>query len=253
MVGMLVLLFKRSPITIPFKSFFKLEKAFVTKILSIGVPSAGEHLSYNISQIVLTVMITMIGASALATRVYIFNFMSVLTVFSMAITKGMQIFIGQLVGARKQEDAYHYMFMGLKIALVITVIIGSLFTLFGRQIFSLFTDNPTIIRLGATILVFELVLQPARTANLIIISALRAAGDAEFPVLIGISVMWGILVPLAYFLSIHLQLGLPGIWIAMITDECIRASLMYVRWKKKRWIGKSIARDERELELETCS
>lgn len=253
MVGMLVLLFKRSPITIPFKSFFKLEKAFVTKILSIGVPSAGEHLSYNISQIVLTVMITMIGASALATRVYIFNFMSVLTVFSMAITKGMQIFIGQLVGARKQEDAYHYMFMGLKIALVITVIIGSLFTLFGRQIFSLFTDNPTIIRLGATILVFELVLQPARTANLIIISALRAAGDAKFPVLIGISVMWGILVPLAYFLSIHLQLGLPGIWIAMITDECIRASLMYVRWKKKRWIGKSIARDERELELETCS
>ncbi|MDZ7835666.1 MAG: MATE family efflux transporter [Alkalibacterium sp.] len=43
MLGMLVLLFKRSPISIPFKSFIRLEKEFVGKILSIGVPSAGEH------------------------------------------------------------------------------------------------------------------------------------------------------------------------------------------------------------------
>ncbi|MDZ7835665.1 MAG: MATE family efflux transporter [Alkalibacterium sp.] len=188
----------------------------------------------------------MLGATALATRVYIFNFMSVLTVFSMAITKGMQIFIGQLVGARKQDDAYHYMFMGLKIALVITVIIGGLFTVFGRQIFSVFTDDPGIIALGSSILVLELILQPARTGNLIIISALRAAGDAKFPVLIGITVMWGVLVPLAYYLAIHLGMGLPGIWLAMLTDEWIRATLMFLRWKKKRWIGKSIANAELE-------
>ncbi|WP_423189090.1 MATE family efflux transporter [Alkalibacterium sp. f15] len=240
MIGMLVILFKRSPVAISFKSFFKMEKDFADKILGIGIPSAGEQLSYNMSQIALTVMITTLGATALATRVYIFSFMSVLTVFSLAITKGMQIFIGQLVGAQKQEDAYHYMLAGLKVALVITLIIGSFFAVFGTQIFSLFSSNPNIIALGSVILIMELIIQPARTGNLVIISALRAAGDAKFPVLIGITVMWGVLVPLGYLFSIHLGLGLPGIWMAMIIDEWIRASLMYLRWKNKRWIGKSL-------------
>lgn len=241
MIGMYVLLQKRMENPLSFKELFTYEKEYASKILAIGVPSAGENLSYNVSQIVLTMMITTLGATALATRVYSQNLMSVLTVFSLSIAKGMQIYIGQLVGARKQKDAYHTLFVGLKYAVIITIIIGSFFALFGRQIFGIFSDDPNLIQLGAMILVIELLLQPARTGNLVVISALRAAGDAVFPVMVGIAVMWGVLVPLAYFLGITLNLGLVGIWAAMLVDEWIRASLMYIRWKKKRWLGKSLA------------
>lgn len=240
MVGMFVLLFRRMPVRIPVKSFFKLKKTFAMKILNIGVPSAGEQLSYNVSQIVLTIMITTLGATALATRVYTQNFMSVLVIFSVSIAKGMQIFIGQLVGAGKQKEAFKYMYTGLKFASIVTIAIGGLFTFFSRQIFSIFSDDPGLIALGASILVIELLLQPARTGNMVIISALRAAGDAKFPVIIGIAVMWGLLVPLAYVLGIVLGYGLPGIWFAMVVDEWIRASLMYARWKKKRWMNKRL-------------
>ncbi|SFC38882.1 putative efflux protein, MATE family [Alkalibacterium subtropicum] len=240
MVGMFVLLTKRMPVKMSLSSFFKLKKEYSAKILHIGVPSAGEQLSYNVSQLVLTIMITTLGATALATRVYSQNFMSVLVIFSLSIAKGMQIFIGQLVGAKKQDEAYAYMFMGFKFAGLVTIVIGSLFALFGRQIFSFFTDDPSLIALGSTIMIIELFLQPARTSNLVIISALRAAGDAKFPVLIGVTVMWGVLVPLAYLFGIVLGFGLPGIWMAMLIDEWIRGSLMYFRWKKKRWMNKRL-------------
>ena len=95
--------------------------------------------------------------------------------------------------------------------------------------------------MGALILVIELLLQPARTGNLVIISALRASGDSVFPVMIGIKIMWGVLVPLAYALGIVMEFGLVGIWIAMLIDEWIRACLMFFRWKNKRWLGKSIS------------
>ncbi|EXJ22351.1 Multi antimicrobial extrusion protein [Alkalibacterium sp. AK22] len=242
MVGMFFLLVKRLPVRMPFSDFFKLKKEFASKILNIGVPSAGEQLSYNVSQLVLTVMVTTLGATALATRVYSQNFLSVLVIFSLSIAKGMQIFIGQLVGARKEDEAYQYMFTGFKFAVIVTVIIGSLFALFGRQIFGFFSDDPQLIALGSTIMIIELLLQPARTGNLVIISALRAAGDAKFPVLVGIAVMWGILVPLAYLFAIVLGLGLPGIWFAMLIDEWIRGSLMYFRWKKKRWMNKRLVK-----------
>ncbi|GAA0356683.1 hypothetical protein GCM10008932_07060 [Alkalibacterium iburiense] len=241
MIGLFIILHKRMTEPLTIKEFFSYEKEYASKILAIGVPSAGEILSYNVSQIVLTMMITTLGATALATRVYSQNLMSVLTVFSLSIAKGMQIYIGQLVGARKQTDAYHTLFVGLKYATIITIIIGSIFALFGRQIFGIFSNDPNLIQLGAMILVIELLLQPARTGNLVIISALRAAGDAVFPVMVGIAVMWGVLVPLAYVLGITLNLGLVGIWAAMLVDEWIRASLMFIRWKKKRWLGKSIA------------
>lgn len=240
MIGMFILLTKRMPVNMSVGSFFRLKKEFATKILNIGVPSAGEQLSYNVSQLVLTVMITTLGATALATRVYSQNFMAVLVIFSLSIAKGMQIFIGQLVGADKLDEAYKYMFMGFKFAGLVTVMIGSIFALFGQHIFSFFTDDPSLIALGSTILVIEFFLQPARTSNLVIISALRAAGDAKFPVMIGVIVMWGVLVPLAYLFGIVLGFGLPGIWMAMLIDEWIRGSFMFFRWKQKRWMTKRL-------------
>lgn len=240
MVGLFILLGKRMDNPLSFKELFTYDKEYASKILGIGVPSAGEQLSYNISQIVLTMMITTLGATALATRVYSTNLMSVLTVFSLSIAKGMQIYIGQLVGARKTDEAYNALFVGLKYATIITIIIGGIFALFGKQIFGIFSSDPNLIMLGALILVIELLLQPARTGNLVIISALRASGDAVFPVMVGITIMWGVLVPLAYVLGIVMEFGLVGFWVAMLVDEWIRASIMFFRWKNKRWLGKSI-------------
>lgn len=240
MVGLFILLGKRMDNPLSFKELFTYDKEYASKILGIGVPSAGEQLSYNISQIVLTMMITTLGATALATRVYSTNLMSVLTVFSLSIAKGMQIYIGQLVGARKTDEAYNALFVGLKYATIITIIIGGIFALFGKQIFGIFSSDPNLIMLGALILIIELLLQPARTGNLVIISALRASGDAVFPVMVGITIMWGVLVPLAYVLGIVMEFGLVGFWVAMLVDEWIRAGIMFFRWKNKRWLGKSI-------------
>lgn len=249
-VSMFVLfsiLLKRLPTKLPFKAFFKFDLSYLKKILGIGVPAAGEQLSYNISQIVLTVFITSLGATALATRVYAQNLMSLMTVFSMSISKGMQIFIGQLVGAGKEKEAYSSMFIGVRTALTVALSVGSLLAIFGRQVFMIFTGDPDIIALGTVILIIGLILEPGRTSNLVIISALRAAGDARFPVMIGICVMWGVLVPLAYFLGITLNFGLPGIWIAMLVDEWIRAIIMWTRWRGKRWMGKAVVEQTKRL------
>jgi len=248
MVVLFLLLLKRMPTKLPLKAFFTFEKEYLRKILGIGVPAAGEQLSYNISSIVITIFITSLGATALSTRVYAQNLMSLMTVFSMSISKGMQIFIGQLVGAGKEKEAYSNMFIGLRIALTVALSVGTLLAIFRSQVLSIFTDDPAVIALGSTILIIGLILEPGRTSNLVIISALRAAGDAKFPVVIGISVMWGILVPLAYLLGITLGFGLAGIWIAMLIDEWIRAILMFIRWRRKDWMGKAVVQVKNQVQ-----
>lgn len=240
MIGIFILLVRRMPIKLPFRAFLTFERVYLKKILQIGVPAAGEHLSYNIAQIVITIFVTTIGSTALATRVYAQNFMALMTIFSMSISKGMQIFVGQLVGAGKEEEAYSYMYVGLRYAMGVALTVGAILAVFGQQVFGFFSDDPEIIRLGASVLIVGFILEPGRTSNLIIISALRASGDARFPVLIGMLVMWGFLIPTAYILGISLGYGLVGVWIAMLMDEWIRALIMWVRWRSKRWMGKAV-------------
>ncbi|MBU9722202.1 MULTISPECIES: MATE family efflux transporter [Bacillaceae] len=247
MIVLIKMLGSRIDVKVKLKEFFTFKKEYVKKIMKIGVPSAGEHLSYNLSQITITVFITLLGASALATRVYTMNILNFMVIFSMAMSKGMQIYIGQLVGAGKMEYAYKEMFRGLKWALGVTMVCAILIAITGEQLFSIFTSDMNIIALGTTLLIVGIILEPGRASNLVIISALRASGDAQFPVLMGIIVMWGVSVPLSYFLGIHLGYGLIGVWIALLLDEWIRAIIMYFRWRSKVWQKKALVKPSDEI------
>ncbi len=78
-------------------------------------------------------------------------------------------------------------------------------------------------------------MEPGRAANLVVINSLRAAGDVQFPVILGIISMWGISVPLAYILGVNVGWGLIGVWVAMISDEWFRGLGMIWRWKQGKW------------------
>ncbi|MFA9557070.1 MATE family efflux transporter [Evansella sp. AB-rgal1] len=253
MVAMFFILYRRVEVRIKVKDYLYLQMDYVKKIMKIGIPSAGEHLSYNTSQIVITVFITLLGASALATKVYTQNLMMLMVIFSMAMSKGMQIYIGQLVGAGRLEEAYRNMYRGLKWALGVAMSVAVILAFSGEYLITFFTSEIDIITVGATLLIFGLILEPGRTSNLVIISALRASGDAKFPVMMGILSMWGISVPLAYYLGVHLGYGLFGIWTALIIDEWVRAILMHFRWRSKVWQRKSLVRQERSEVVQETS
>jgi len=100
-----------------------------------------------------------------------------------------------------------------------------------------FTHNPAIIGAGVVLIRMGLVLEPGRVFNVVVISSLRATGDARFPVIAGFLCMWGLWVPFAWFLGLKLGLGLIGIWISMICDEWTRGMLMYHRWRSRKWLS----------------
>ncbi|MNR64188.1 MATE family multidrug exporter [compost metagenome] len=64
--------------------------------------------------------------------------------------------------------------------------------------------------------------------------------------MMGVASMWGIAVPLAYYLGIHLEMGLLGVWIAFTVDEWVRGLLMYLRWRSKVWQSKSLVKPSGE-------
>ncbi|WP_099362363.1 MATE family efflux transporter [Fredinandcohnia onubensis] len=242
LVGLLVityLLIKRVDHGLPFKKVFTLPKQHIHNLLKIGIPSAGEQLSYNSSQMIITYFITIMGTQALTTKVYAQNLMMFIFLFSIAISQGTQILVGQMIGARQINDAYQRAIKSLKLAILISAAMAIIFSIFKDPLLSIFTNNQEIIKTGGVLILLTIILEPGRAFNLVLINALRAAGDVKLPVYMGILSMWGICVPIAYVLGVHFELGLIGVWISFIVDEWLRGIVMLWRWRSRAWEKKS--------------
>jgi putative MATE family efflux protein len=234
----IIVITKRIPNALSIKRLFQLPISHVKNLLRIGIPSAGEHLSYNGSQMVITYFIASIGTNALTTKVYAQNLMMFIFLFSVAISQGTQIIIGHMIGAKQFDSAYERCLKSLKIAIFISLIMAGIFSIAAEPLLRIFTNNEEIISLGKTLIYLTIILEPGRSFNLVVINALRATGDVRFPVYMGILSMWGVSVTLSYILGIWLGLGLIGIWISFIADEWLRGIIMLKRWRSKVWIQK---------------
>ncbi|MFM4904684.1 MATE family efflux transporter [Aeromonas veronii] len=216
------------------------------KVLHIGLPAAGENLSWMLQFMVVTAFVGLLGDKALATQSYFFQICLFILLFGLSIGLGNEIIIGHLAGARQFERAYQQLLKSLKLGLAVTYVIAVAAALNGRTIISLFTDDADIITQVAQLFLISLILEPGRTFNLVVINALRATGDARFPLYMALLSMWGIAVPLSYFLGIMQGYGLVGIWLALACDEWVRGLAMFWRWRSRRWQNKILVETKAE-------
>ncbi len=215
-------------------------KVFYGKILSIGIPTAGESIAYNTAQIVIMAMITTIGTNAMAAQAYTQTIVRFTYVFAIALGTATQIKTGHYVGAGKSDEAYRKLYRYQAIGTAISVSLVVTLNFIKTPIIALFTDKIEISKIVEHILLWSIYIEFGRSLNLISIGGLKGSGDVRFPVLYGICSMWGIMVLGSYLLGLKLGLGLTGIWIATGTDETTRGIVMLLRWKSKRWQNKRI-------------
>ena len=211
----------------------------VKNILSIGFPTAGEHLAWNVGQLMIVAMVNTMGTTIIASRTYLMLISSFTMTLSIALGQGTAIQVGHLVGAGEIKEVYHKCLKSLKIALIFAFVTTSLVFLFRKPIMSIFTTNPDILKASLKIFPLMILLEMGRVFNIVIINSLHAAGDIKFPMFMGITCVFSVAVLFSYLFGISLGWGLAGIWLANAMDEWIRGLAMYFRWKSKKWQNKS--------------
>lgn len=211
----------------------------IKNILSIGLPTAGENLAWNIGQLMVMIMINSMGTTMIASRTYLMLIANFVMTFSLALGQGTAIQIGQLVGANEMEEVYKKCFKSLKLSIILAFFITFLLYIFRYPVMKIFTNNIEIIETSVKVFIWIIVLEVGRVFNIVIISSLHAAGDIKFPMIMGIIFVFLVAVPFSYLFGIKFGWGLIGIWIANAADEWIRGFAMYFRWKSKKWQNKS--------------
>lgn len=231
-----ILLDRRLKLMLRARDFVGMKWERIKSILHIGLPAAGEHMSYWVSLMVITSFAAHLGEQSLATMTYTQQIQRLVILFSIALGLGTEILIGRMVGAGEFEAAFREVLKSLRTGLIIASVGILLVAVSAPQLLGLFSHDSVIVAGGTLLLWMSVVYEPGRVFNIVIINALRATGDARFPVQIAACSQWLFSVPLCWLLGVKFHWGLPGIWVAMMIEEWFRGIIMYRRWMKRGWM-----------------
>ena len=106
MIVLFVILFRKHIPSFPMALFRPFPWIELKNLLKVGVPSAGENMSYSFSQVVITYLINILGNDSLTTRTYTVNTTMFVYLFAIAMAQGGAISIGHLVGQKRIRAAY---------------------------------------------------------------------------------------------------------------------------------------------------
>ena len=238
MVVLFVILFRKHIPRFPLHYFRPFPWVELKNLLKVGLPSAGENMSYSFSQVVITYFINILGNNALATRTYTVNIVMFVYLFAIAMAQGGAISIGHLVGQKKIRAAYLLGKYVMRLSILVSLVLSCVWAASGHFIFSMLTDNQEIIKMGVTIMMVDIIVEIGRAVNIYATNALRSAGDVNFPFYVGVAVQWTVSVGFSYLFGIYWGWGLVGMWCALLLDENIRALLFVKRWNSMRWAKK---------------
>ncbi|MBN2509574.1 MAG: MATE family efflux transporter [Spirochaetales bacterium] len=233
-------------IHIPLKHIAGIPRSFFNKMLKIGIPSAGENLSYNMYQMIITGLIALSGTAALTANVYVLTIARFVFMPAMSIGFAVQIKAGYLAGAGHFDEAKKKVFLYTALGYGISAVLVSVLYLLKRPVMGIFTHDQDILNIAYLLITIAVFREIGRVTNIIVIPALKGTGDVIFPVIIGIIFQWCVGAGGA-FLSVYVfDAAYIGIWLAMAADEWLRSIIMLMRWSGGAWKKKRLIDVEEE-------
>lgn len=239
-VLIIILYFRDIKIPLSLKHLSPFPFDMLRRVAAIGIPSGGEGVSYNITTMVIMIMINTFGQASINTKLYASMFAMVTWMFASSVSQASSILVGYHMGARELDEADKQVKRTLALSIVVTTSIAVALWLVSNPLFGFMTADAEVIRLGKTILMIDILLELGRAVNIVMVRSLQATGDVVFPIGLSISSTWLIAVGLSWLLGVHFGLGLCGVWIAMTCDELTRAVIFLFRWKGGRWRTKNV-------------
>ncbi len=221
-------------LTRPFS--FRPDKGLLKKIAFIGIPNGLENSMFQLGKILVLGIITGFGTAAIAANA-VGNIIAMFQIMpGMAASMALVTVSSRCVGAGDYDMVRYYTRKILKLIHLLIFVFNAIILLALPWILVLYHLSPEATRLATEISwlhgICAIIIWPEAFS---LPSTLRAANDVKFCMVWSIFSMWLFRIVFSYILGVHFQMGLFGVWIAMIIDWCVRALFFIVRYRGKKW------------------
>ncbi|MDB5085371.1 MAG: efflux family protein [Bacilli bacterium] len=212
-----------------------MDRVLISRIVKIGLPSAGEQFAMQGGQIIFTKIVAGLGTVTYAATQVAFNVMGLTFMPGMAFAMVATTLVGQALGAGHPELAERFGWETSKFGMMLGGTVGLVFILFAPYIMIPYTNDHAVLQQGAIALRVVGIVQIAQAAQFILAGALRGAGDTKFPLLATFIGVWGFRVALCLLFVGVFKWGILGAWIGIAVDQFVRSLFIFYRFRSGKW------------------
>ena len=217
---------------------FQLNGGMIKRILFIGIPNGLENGMFQAGKLMVLNLITTFGTSAVAANAIANSVAGVVNVPGMALGLAIITVVGRCMGAGATDQAVAYTKRLVGACYLFMLVMSTGMFFLADFLVSLFNLSPEAVGMAAQVLricaVGNVIFWPM---SFTLPNSLRAAGDAVFTMMVSLCSMFACRVALSYVLACSwgLNLGLAGVWLAMVADWIVRAFLFLLRYWRGGW------------------
>jgi len=213
------------------------ELPVVRRICRIGIPGGADMLTVNGLQLWFVAIVNQLGDLAAAAHGIAIRIESLGYLPGIAFQVAATTLVGQYLGAGDHRRASRSVVMALLVGGGTITSAGFFFFTFSEQLVELFVNSQQsdVVETAAPLLRIVALGMPALAINMMLIGALRGAGDTLWPLLFTLVGYLGVRIPLAYLFAHTWGWGVSGAWYAMLADLYIRSLLIGYRFLHGGW------------------
>ena len=224
---------KKVPVNITLKKLLCFNWQKYKKMICVGLPTGFESFAWFGGNLVLIRLLNNLGTLAVGVYTVIFGIELIVYTIYLGIARAGLTLVGQKIGANNHKGAKKILSSCLKYDIIIVTLISIVFFAFSKNILVLFTKDVEII--NEAVLYFRLVTIAIfpKSINVVVGNGIRGLGDTKWMLY---TQLFGtvFIVSLAYILVYTVQLDILGVYIALLIDEIVRATINSIRFFKGR-------------------
>jgi putative MATE family efflux protein len=147
------------------------------------------------------------------------------------------VVVGNLLGEKKQEDAFRSGFITAAIGVLIVTIMVIAVILNARWIASFLSNDEIVMRESMKYIYISMISEPFMAWGIILGGGLNGAGDTR-SVMIRVALsVWLVRIPLSYMFVVLFGLGPASVWWSMNISQFVQAFAMSKRYFGRKWLS----------------
>lgn len=225
-----------------------LKRRIIGHIVRLGVPTSLQMGIMSMSTMLVQSLVNSMGFLVTTTITALMRIDGFAVLPSHTFSIAASTYTGQNTGAGNMERVRQGTRTVFLMCFVFTAVMVTAMLLFGRSMFSLFTDTPTVINMGMGFIRIMVFAYIAMVFTNVFSGVMRGAGDSMGPTLISIGANVVLRVPLAYVIAYFTRsqaypAGNPdSIFWSLLAAMFGNAVITLIYFRKGRWRNKSIVR-----------
>lgn len=234
----MLFLIQRKKYTIHVRSLtgLKLKPRLMGKILHLGIPYALENSMFQLGKIIVLSLVTSFGTASIAANAVSNSIAMFAILGGMSINYALSSVSARCVGANDFEQVRYYTRKLMKYDYIILLVSNVLVVLALPLIIFVYNLSPETSAMVREIIIMHSVCAIFIWApSFTIPNTLRAANDVTFCMVVSVVSMWIFRIGFSYILGQYAQLGVLGVWMAMIIDWAVRSVFFIARYRGTKW------------------